>query len=57
LQYGAMGYLLDGGSNEKKSKNSCAFHPWGFVVERARRYKCEQVQSAQEYIIYLDTDD
>jgi len=28
----------------------------GFVVESARRYKCGQVQSAQEYIMYLDTD-
>jgi len=27
-----------------------------FVVESARRYKCGQVQSAQEYIMYLDTD-
>jgi len=26
------------------------------VVESARRYKCGQVQSAQEYIMYLDTD-
>jgi len=25
-------------------------------VESARRYKCGQVQSAQEYIMYLDTD-
>jgi len=26
------------------------------VVKSARRYKCGQVQSAQEYIMYLDTD-
>jgi len=31
-------------------------HPWGFVVESARRYKCRSVQSAQEYMMYLDTD-
>jgi len=31
-------------------------HPWGFVVESARRYECRSVQSAQEYIMYLDTD-
>jgi len=24
-------------------------------VERARRYKCRSVQSAQEYMMYLDT--
>jgi len=51
-----MGFPLDGGSNEKKFKKSCALHPWGFVVESARRYKCGQVHSAQEYIMYLDTD-
>jgi len=27
------------------------------VVGSARRYKCGHVQSAQEYIMYLDTDD
>jgi len=26
------------------------------VVESARRYKCRSVQSAQEYMMYLDTD-
>jgi len=31
LQYGAMGYLLDGGSNEKKCKYSCTLHSWGFM--------------------------
>jgi len=31
-------------------------HPWGFAVESARRYECRSVQSAQEYIMYLDTD-
>jgi len=35
---------------------SCAPHPWGFVVESARRYECRSVQSAKEYIMYLDTD-
>jgi len=25
-------------------------------VESARRYECRSVQSAQEYIMYLDTD-
>jgi len=25
-------------------------------VESARRYKCRSVQSAQEYMMYLDTD-
>jgi len=44
-------YPLDGGSNENKYKKSCAPHPWGFVVESARRYKCRSVQSAQEYIM------
>jgi len=38
-------------------KTSCAPHPWGFVVESARRYKCRSVQSAQEYMMYLDTDE
>jgi len=51
MHYGAIGYLLDGGSNENKFKKSCAPHPWGFVVESARRYKCRSVQSAQEYIM------
>jgi len=57
LQYGAMGYPLDGGRNKNKYEKSCALHPWGFVVESTRRYKCGQVQSAQEYMMYLDTDD
>jgi len=26
-------------------------------VESARRYKCRSVQSAQEYMMYLDTDE
>jgi len=26
------------------------------VVESARRYECRSVQSAQEYMMYLDTD-
>jgi len=51
-----MGYTLDGGSNENKFKKSSALHPWGVVVESARRYKRRQVQSAQEYVIYLATD-
>jgi len=29
--------------------------PGGLVVESARRYECRSVQSAQEYIMYLDT--
>jgi len=28
LQYGAMGYPLDGGSNENKFLKSCALHSW-----------------------------
>jgi len=36
-------------------KKSCAPHPWGFVVESARRYECRSVQSALEYMMYLDT--
>jgi len=55
--HGAMGYPHDGASNENMFLKSCAFDPWGFVVESARRYKCGQVQSAQEYIMYLDTDE
>jgi len=44
-------YPLDGGSNENIYKKSCALHPWGFVVESARRYECRSVQSTQEYIM------
>jgi len=47
--YGAIGYPLDGGSNENIKKKSCAPHLWGFVVESARRYmyyytECHSVQ-------------
>jgi len=51
-----MGYPLDGGSNEKNLKKVVPSIRFFVFVESARRYKCGQVQSAQEFIMYLDTD-
>jgi len=53
--YGAIWYPLDGVSSENKYKKSCAPIRGGLWWS-VRRYECRSVQSAQEYIMYLDTD-
>jgi len=34
---------------KRNKKNNCALHPWGFVVESARRYKCPGVHDVFGY--------
>jgi len=53
VQYGILLMVVVMQINRKKVVPP---HSWGFVVESARRYECRSVQSAQECMMYLDTD-